>query len=282
MKILFKQKNESNDTSVLSSLGISQFHLKSLSFKDRKNTLRTSHHHTGFEVHIVSSGQYVYTVEDMSVCVPQGELLLISPYVKHFSSGETENAKKDTLTFCLLEDSRLLRAEIPPHVRMKTPPELTECIEAIGREGREARYLGETLIENRALECVIQLMRCFISEPPERTDPEDEADARVLLAKQYVKDNAGRAVTVREVADYCCISPKQLARLFSASQSPPVAEYIRQQRCKQIENLLAETDLPLKEISARLSFNNEYYFNSFFKKHSGMTPGAYRKSVKKS
>jgi AraC-like DNA-binding protein len=33
----------------------------------------------------------------------------------------------------------------------------------------------------------------------------------------------------------------------------------------------------IKDISEIMHFNNEYYFNAFFKKYSGMPPGEYRK-----
>jgi AraC-like DNA-binding protein len=48
-----------------------------------------------------------------------------------------------------------------------------------------------------------------------------------------------------------------------------------------IEKLLSDPSLSLRQISEKMEFNNEYHFNSFFKKYAGMTPGAYRKSVVK-
>ena len=47
--------------------------------------------------------------------------------------------------------------------------------------------------------------------------------------------------------------------------------------CYNVFAVMNESELSLKEISERLNFANEYYFNTFFKKYSGMTPGEYRK-----
>ena len=44
-----------------------------------------------------------------------------------------------------------------------------------------------------------------------------------------------------------------------------------------LEKLLADESFSLKQISEIMNFNNAYYFNAFFKKHSGMPPGEYRK-----
>ena len=47
-----------------------------------------------------------------------------------------------------------------------------------------------------------------------------------------------------------------------------------------MERLISDMTLTLKEISDRMNFNNEYYFNAFFKKHIGMPPGTYKKMTK--
>ena len=282
MKILFKQKNESNaNASSLKSAGITQCYLKAISYKDRKNVVRASHHHTGYEIHIAISGEYTYQLEGEVIQLAAGELLLLRPFVKHFLIGESENAKKYALTFCISEDAPYLSKEIfPPYEQSKIPREIIECITAIENEGQSRAFLSDSVIENRILECIIRLARRFVNEPKKKEELYNETDTRVLLAKQYIKDNIRQAITTAEVADYCCISAKQLTRLFSAAGNLPVAEYIRQHRCTEIELLLAESELSLKEISEIMNFNNEYYFNSFFKKYSGLTPGAFRKSLR--
>ena len=57
--------------------------------------------------------------------------------------------------------------------------------------------------------------------------------------------------------------------------------YIRRERTELIRRMLDEGDLSLSEISEATGFQNEYYFNAFFKKNAGMSPGAYRKTVNK-
>jgi YesN/AraC family two-component response regulator len=46
-----------------------------------------------------------------------------------------------------------------------------------------------------------------------------------------------------------------------------------------LSKLLSDSSLSLKQISEIMNFNNEYYFNAFFKKYSGMPPGEYRKML---
>ena len=285
MKILFSQKkSQSIDlVSTLECAGIYQCYLKSMSFKDLKNTLRKPHHHTGYEVHMIISGHYVYRVEGTPIRVDAGELVIFSPFVTHYSESESEDTKKCTLTFSVSKDSPCFAScTTPPYKRTKIPHAVLDAIKAIQSEDKLSGYLSDTIIENRIFEAIVHLMRNFVSQEFVTSEKVDNyTDARVVLAKQYVKDNIIRPLSVEEVAAYCCISPKQLARLFLTYEHTAVSEYIRYRRYVHIECMLSSTTLSLKEISEAMNFNNEYYFNTFFKKHSGMTPGAYRKSVQK-
>ena len=285
MKILYRQREAANSDSMspLERAGITQCYLKSMSTKDRNTSIRNLHHHTGYEIHIVTHGYHVYNTESDSIRVNEGELVLISPFIKHFPADEASDSKKQTLTFVISKNSEFSRiAKIPPYKHMKIPPQMLDAIKAIENEERSSSYLSDKIIENRILECVIYLMRNFIQHRNNhKSATDEETDARVMLAKQYIKDNINRAISVSEVASYCCISAKQLSRLFLATENISVTDYIRHHRCVCIEDMLENTTLSLKEISEAMNFNNEYYFNTFFKKHSGMTPGVYRRSMQK-
>ena len=120
------------------------------------------------------------------------------------------------------------------------------------------------------------LKESFGAEPHRR-----ETDERFLLASQYIDDNVRQNVSVAELASYCCISEKQLQRIFEREAGVSVKEYISKKRAIEIEKLLLDPALSLRDVSEKMNFNNEYYFNAFFKKYAGMSPGAYRKSFKK-
>ena len=83
-----------------------------------------------------------------------------------------------------------------------------------------------------------------------------------------------------DVAEYCYLGTKQLTRLFREYEDNTPAAYIRERKIGHIERLLSETELSLREISEKMSFANEYHFNSFFKKYAGMTPREYRRMTK--
>ena len=102
----------------------------------------------------------------------------------------------------------------------------------------------------------------------------------LTLAKQYIIDNIKEALKLSDVAAYCHLSNKQITRIFEIYENVAPAQYIRQQRIKVIEKTLLDSQQSLKEISEEFNFSSEYYFNAFFKKHTGMSPGEYKKMHK--
>jgi len=105
-------------------------------------------------------------------------------------------------------------------------------------------------------------------------------DVRLSDAKQYIKDNLNFNITCNQVAQHCYISVKQLSRIFMKYEGVTLMKYITMAKTEAAEQLLSDSDFSLKEISEKLGFCNEYYFNTFFKKNAGLSPGDYRKALK--
>ncbi|MDC1106010.1 helix-turn-helix domain-containing protein [Prolixibacteraceae bacterium] len=63
---------------------------------------------------------------------------------------------------------------------------------------------------------------------------------------------------------------------FKAVIGEGIGEYIRNQRIKQASQLLKNTNLSVKQISLQVGFDNQRYFSTVFKDHTGHTPSRYR------
>ncbi len=283
MRIIFKQSKEKNGASLLQGLGMERCYLKHIVFADDRSYItRKRHHHTDFEIHMIERGCQVYETDAGEIALTEGQFLLIPPTLKHCAIREDAESSKYSVTFGIAEAS-FLHGAIPLFTGC-IPEEVCAALRCIREEHERREAHFDALISLRVAECVLRLLRlaggggAFADR---ERDLEDGEDARLLLAKQYVKDNLTRPITVSELSSYCAIGEKQLTRLFLRGEGIPVAEYVRRERCAHIEHLLADSSLSLREISEEMNFNNEYYFNAFFKKQSGMTPGAYRRSVLK-
>ncbi len=102
------------------------------------------------------------------------------------------------------------------------------------------------------------------------------SDIRFLQAKKYIMDNPDKFFTCKDVANYCYISAKQLGRLFEKYENMSLFDFIHDRKLKEIKILLLKTSLSQRSISEKLGFSSPIYYNKFFCKKTGMSPGKYR------
>ena len=238
------------------------------------------HYHKCVEVHIIKTGYQVYELENQIVKLTEGRCLLIPPLSQHCLVKEANETEKYSFTFELKSNgmAEQMLLEMDRYFLCDLPISARECIACIEKETGERKPYHTVLICNRVLECILQIFRLLPFTVAEPT-VEPLADMRLTLAKQYIEDNICYALSVDEIADYCHIGKKQLTRIFLCEDGCTAAEYVRGARCRHIEKLLADPSRTLCGISEEMHFCNEYYFNTFFKRYTGMTPGAYRRSV---
>ena len=283
MNILFKQpENDSYHSAVaLEEFGVLRCFLKRITLeRDKTHITRKRHFHTCVEVHIIEKGYQLYEIENEYIKIEKGGFLIISPLTCHSAIEEWIGTEKYSFTFELKNNGMAeeLLAGIGSYFSGVTPMAVRQCISYIEEEKRERKPYHTILLCNRVLECLLQVFRMFPTAVAETTVEQME-DMRLALAKRYVLDNICQTISVGELATYCNIGEKQLTRIFLREEGCTVAEYVRRLRCRQIEKLLADPSRTLSEISEEMHFCNEYYFNAFFKRYAGMTPGAYRRSI---
>ena len=286
MDILFKKTQSATGASAFTfdGLGIKQCYVKSVdAATDHAAILRRKHHHASYEVHILLAGSQEYEVGDERRSIHAGELLLIAPFVRHVVLNETEDYRKRAVCFMLGEESCLLSAlsSVPSFAVARIGDRLLSCLTALEEERAGKDALSEGIAEALAIECVLLILRLVGAKAMPRSKAASAEDVRVMLAKQYIKDNVQKAISLPEIASYCCIGEKQLSRLFLKAEQCRIFDYIRTQRVKEIERLLENEAYSLRQISEIMNFHNEFYFNAFFKKYAGMTPGVYRRIVLK-
>ena len=266
MKIYYKE----TENSYLKNFGIRNCYFKGLEAKnDFKNITEKPHLHTGYEIHLILKGVQHYIVGETEYKISSGEFLIIPPNTVH-SVKKTDDINKISITFNI-EIKNSLQT-----LNEKIPERINQNIKFILSEAEIKKDSSLYLIENSVYEIIVLLLR---KAGRKETDAQEKYDNNTFLklAKSYIKDNIEAMPDVYSVAQYCHLSERQLNRIFNKFEDITVAEYIRKKQTEHIEKLFCETDLSIKEISDRMNFSSEYYFNYFFKKNSGMTPGEYKR-----
>ncbi|WP_185897225.1 response regulator [Paenibacillus zeisoli] len=96
--------------------------------------------------------------------------------------------------------------------------------------------------------------------------------------KQYIHTNYHQEITLQHIADRFFISRENVSRKFKQVSSENLSDYLSNLRIDKAKQLLKNSDLRLSQISTMVGFQDEKYFSRVFKKVTGMTPRAYRKS----
>ena len=274
MRIFYKQP-EQDATGSLRSFGVQNCYFKELSFeRDDKSITKKPHHHTGFEMHFITDGFQEYEVNGRRYTLESGCFLIIYPGVSHTVIYSAPHTKKYSITF----DKH---SEKSQDCFLGTINDrILGNFDYIYNEALLKKEISTTLIENNILEILVWAFRLSGMEEKKNTQKQEE-NVFISLAKRYIDDNIEKAPSVEEVSKYCYLSTKQLTRIFNRFEGVSPGEYIINGRIAKIKKMLADDSFSLKQISEIMNFNNEYYFNAFFKKNFGMPPGEYRKMLGK-
>lgn len=98
----------------------------------------------------------------------------------------------------------------------------------------------------------------------------------VLPALKYIQSNFGRAVTVRQLAQACSLSPSYFMACFKRAVGLPAMQYLNLVRVENACSLLTNTKKSVAQIAFESGFENLSNFNRVFKKSVGLTPLQYR------
>jgi len=92
----------------------------------------------------------------------------------------------------------------------------------------------------------------------------------------FVLEHLDEPLPVERLADGAGVSPRTLSRWFRAHLDESPAELVRRVRVDEARRLLEETDLSIKEVSARTGLGDVSTMWRVFTQHLGVTPTEYR------
>ncbi len=107
-------------------------------------------------------------------------------------------------------------------------------------------------------------------------------DANVAKAVRFIRENAFREISSKDIAQAAGVSRRALEKKFRASTGRTPMEEAQAIRLRRIKQLLVESTCILPDIAEQCGFAYHEYMSRFFKKHTGLTPGSYRKKYGKS
>lgn len=96
--------------------------------------------------------------------------------------------------------------------------------------------------------------------------------AYTASAIHYINDHIYGNVSLDEIAAHIGISRSSLTKHFRAELKQSIVEYVTLSKIKEAKRLLLFSNMTISEVAARLNFSSQPYFQTIFKKHTGLTP----------
>ena len=100
---------------------------------------------------------------------------------------------------------------------------------------------------------------------------------RFYKAVSELQKAEGSSIT--DIATMYNMTPPHFIRSFKSEYGVTPNEYRQNYRIFQAINLLMTTNLSVCVISEQCGFNDQFYFSRIFKKRTGVSPTAYRKTI---
>jgi LacI family transcriptional regulator len=164
-----------------------------------------------------------------------------------------------------------------PLCGLSSPPLSSVIPDAIGA-GRLAAELLESLLRGERLERDEWLLPPLGIATRQSTDVLAIDDELVVAAVRHIREHACTGIKVAAVVRAVGISRRVLERRFVARVGHTPHEELARVQFRRVEQLLAETDLPLATIAAKAGFRHPEYMTVAFTRRQGVSPSRWRRA----
>ena len=125
---------------------------------------------------------------------------------------------------------------------------------------------------------VFNILGTILSLAQNKNFETKESAQKIERAKVIMLENIHKDIDIQGIARNLGVSYSLFRKEFKEYTGYAPAQYFQELKLRNAKEFLAETNLPIKEISYKLNFSSYEYFLSFFKKRVGFTPTEYRDS----
>jgi len=88
-----------------------------------------------------------------------------------------------------------------------------------------------------------------------------------------------KPLSLKNISKALNMNPNYISHAFKAKMNISPIHYLLYRRFGEAQSLLMNTELTIAEISDLLGFSNPAHFSAMFKKHVGLSPVQYKRSI---
>lgn len=124
--------------------------------------------------------------------------------------------------------------------------------------------------------CLYRFVSFFLF--PNKKVSTEEPDSPLDRSITYMKENIGKRLTAEEIAKKFNYSPSHYTASFKRKTGMSPIDYFIKLKIHYACQLLAQSNLKIKDISEKVGYDDAYYFSRLFKQVMGKSPKEYRKA----
>ena len=249
-----------------------------------------------YQIHYMFGGERIFYSEMASFAMPEGTMAFVDKKKIPFTNiigGHFHNRFLIQIhEKWLREAGEVLGVDLIAclerwHGVMEFTNQERDYIEARLMEMEEAMNADTELTSVRVKSSLIALF-IFLMEgagerPGELRMPKNKM-LRYIKVREivvYIIEHCRKINSLDELAGIFYLDKSYLSRIFKEVTNFTVNEFINVQRIGQARDFLLNTDLSILEISRRLGYESQSYFDRVFLKYVGCSPQQYRKMKRK-
>lgn len=189
----------------------------------------------------------------------------------------------------VLEACRQIGAAVPDEVAvigvandaclcsLSIPPLTSVDVNAEQIGYRAAALLDELMVGGNVPQRVVIAPRFVVAR--QSTDVTAVQDHQVVAAIRFIRDRAGEQIHIEDVVRQVGLSRSVIESRFKAAIGRTVHQEIRRVRIECVKQLLAATNLPIKQVASRAGFRSVQYLTRAFQAATRQTPAAFRRRM---
>lgn len=259
-------------------------------YESHKN-LHQSHRHSFYHALLFTEGKGTHSIDFETFTIQPYQIYFMVPGQVHnwnfdgHVDGYVLNFAPDVFQSLLLrpdflEDFSFFRGIASDSV-LQVPAGLHERVQAIFeemlKESSENKSFELTMVRLLMMKLFIIISR--LSKTQEES-PSSSYNYTLLKSFQKLIDTNYKILKLpKEYAELLYITPNHLNALCNDLLDIPAGEVIRNRVMLEAKRLLINPDLSISEIADALNFTDNSYFTKSFKRHVGLTPEEFRKTV---
>ena len=165
------------------------------------------------------------------------------------------------------------------HLEKNTQEKVLRIMNEIEKEWNAYNQHSEIILKG----LLHKLILIFLSERSKkgalklpRSDRKQECLANAI---EYVKSHLSESPSLPDTAEHIHVSASYLSKVFINQLHTPYSAFILNEKILYAQKLLVNTKMNMSEIADSAGFSSSAYFSDCFKRHVGITPLRFRKSM---